>query len=349
MKYLSIALVTLFILSNCSSGNITYPAGTYYGILPCASCPGIHYSIQFLSDSTYNESVFYEERSTEPEIHGGKFEMDKKGKIRLLDKKPEEGLAQMKLNESEILMLDIEGNVIEGSLEHLYVLTEEKPENFINYSDSDAKITGFSATGQSPDWTFYMDYLGNFQFKSNDKQNHDIRETINEAVSPGAELKQLYRVEVDSLTIEISILPDPCGTSNGKTVNIRLVTKNTGETTYTGCGTYQGDYRLNDIWSLVSISDFPMDSLTKAPNLEFNIREGKVYGFGGCNRISGSFEVKGDILTFSQMVSTKMACEQLNIESRFLAFLNGEIEFEIKEGFLELRKKGVTVIFKKVD
>ena len=44
----------------------------------------------------------------------------------------------------------------------------------------------------------------------------------------------------------------------------------------------------------------------RAPFLRFD--GGRVGGLGGCNRFGGTYELKGDSLTFSPLAATRMAC-----------------------------------------
>ncbi len=60
----------------------------------------------------------------------------------------------------------------------------------------------------------------------------------------------------------------------------------------------------------------------QAPYLEFQTAEGRLAGFGGCNRTGGGFEVINDSIQFLQLVSTKMACPAVQSESAFLQMIS---------------------------
>lgn len=70
---------------------------------------------------------------------------------------------------------------------------------------------------------------------------------------------------------------------------------------YDGCGEYKGDYRLNDIWVLKNIKGDNIQTDTKAPNLEFQLAESKVYGLGGCNRMNGEIEFSDETVSFGPL------------------------------------------------
>ena len=55
------------------------------------------------------------------------------------------------------------------------------------------------------------------------------------------------------------------------------------------------------------------------PHLILTSKTHHVSGSGGCNRVMGSYEMKNDQLTFSQVVSTMLACPQvMDTEKAFL-------------------------------
>jgi putative lipoprotein len=60
-------------------------------------------------------------------------------------------------------------------------------------------------------------------------------------------------------------------------------------------------------------------------------RDGHVSGSGGCNRIGGGATVEGDRMTFSRMISTRMACTPalMHQESRFLDALADVRRFRV--------------------
>jgi heat shock protein HslJ len=60
-------------------------------------------------------------------------------------------------------------------------------------------------------------------------------------------------------------------------------------------------------------------------------------GSGGCNRIMGEYELKGDALTFARMASTMMACpDGMQTEQKFLKALEQVKRWKIAGRRLEL-------------
>lgn len=77
----------------------------------------------------------------------------------------------------------------------------------------------------------------------------------------------------------------------------------------------------------------------KAVFIMFNEGEKRVNGFSGCNNFMGGFEVKeGNRISFSQMASTMMACENLQDEVAFLQTLQKADNYTMKDGVLSLNR-----------
>lgn len=136
--YLSILALALITLAGCNSDTNKTPEipdaahnsqnsldwnGSYTGILPCASCPGIRTEIKLSTDNTYkltsiymddeNENIFREE---------GEFEWSKDGaNITLVDSEPK---ITFKVGENILFLLDENGERIEGELADHYKLSK---------------------------------------------------------------------------------------------------------------------------------------------------------------------------------------------------------------------------------
>ena len=120
-----------------------------------------------------------------------------------------------------------------------------------------------------------------------------------------------------------------------------------------GCGKYITDYRLHDIWVLeelngkkVSLTDFQRE----LPRIEIHAAENRFMGFGGCNSISGSIFYEKDLLRFSNMISTLMACAPGNKEDEFTKALQSTTTYSVGNNRLTLSNpSGKLLVFKKVD
>ena len=116
---------------------------------------------------------------------------------------------------------------------------------------------------------------------------------------------------------------------------------------YNGCGIYLKDERLHDIWVLQMLNAdklIPKDFSRGLPVIEINLRENKVSGHDGCNGISGSIKTHGNHIIFGNLMSTLMACPDMELSSRFTQALSGKkLRFDIVENNLLLFDGDVNV------
>lgn len=73
-------------------------------------------------------------------------------------------------------------------------------------------------------------------------------------------------------------------------------------------------------WVLKTIDDVKVSN-TDAPTIEFASEE-NISGFGGCNRYSSNVEIDGQKITFGPILSTRMACQDMNTEVNFFKALS---------------------------
>ncbi|WAL80260.1 copper resistance protein NlpE [Shewanella sp. DAU305] len=96
-------------------------AGSYEGVLPCASCEGIQTLITLQSDNSFVQETVYLGKDEKILKLMGKAAWDEKGqKITL-----EDG-TQYLVGENQLIMLDTEGQRITGDLTANYVLKKKQ-------------------------------------------------------------------------------------------------------------------------------------------------------------------------------------------------------------------------------
>jgi len=92
-------------------------------------------------------------------------------------------------------------------------------------------------------------------------------------------------------------------------------------------------------WRLIRLGDKSVTapSPQKEPHIVLDRASRRVGGSGGCNRLSGSYEVSGDRLTFGQMAGTMMACiDGMETEKAFLGALGQAKKWRVTGQHLEL-------------
>lgn len=96
-------------------------AGSYEGVLPCASCEGIQTLITLQSDNSFVQETVYLGKDEKILKLMGKAAWDEKGqKITL-----EDG-TQYLVGENQLIMLDTQGQIITGDLAANYVLKKKQ-------------------------------------------------------------------------------------------------------------------------------------------------------------------------------------------------------------------------------
>ena len=106
-----------------SSKNGVDWVGDYEGTIPCADCEGIEVHITLNSDETYQMSYLYLDKGGAPEVFSGIFTWDTAGEeiaLSDIDNFP----SRYKVIENKLIMLDMEGNIITGQYDDMYVLTK---------------------------------------------------------------------------------------------------------------------------------------------------------------------------------------------------------------------------------
>lgn len=79
-------------------------------------------------------------------------------------------------------------------------------------------------------------------------------------------------------------------------------------------------------------------------NIDFNAETGQVYGKGVCNRFSGTFVTNKNKIKFSQAATTRMLCQEPDLERAFFQQLNAVDEFKLIDGQLRLMQDGKPVM-----
>ena len=219
-------------------------------------------------------------------------------------------------------------------------------------SDEEDLTVYFKATGNEPFWglkigkdktvfTSLIEGMESISFKS-----------VEPIRAMDANVK-MYRLNNGKTSATVTIQQFDCqdsmsGEKSPYTVKVEINGKNLN-----GCGKYITDYRLHDIWVLeelngkkVSLTDFQREF----PRIEIHAAENRFMGFGGCNSISGSIFYEKDLLRFSNMISTLMACAPGNKEDEFTKALQSTTTYTVGNNRLTLSNpSGKLLVFKKVD
>lgn len=98
-------------------------------------------------------------------------------------------------------------------------------------------------------------------------------------------------------------------------------------------------------WTLASINGKLANEVysENVPSMTINA-DGSVNGNAGCNNYRTNYKLDGDVISFGVVMSTKMACPDLEGETLFTAALTSPLKVTIVENKLKLSKDGVVVL-----
>lgn len=100
---------------------------------------------------------------------------------------------------------------------------------------------------------------------------------------------------------------------------------------------------LNDVYGVVKVND-QLISPKVGMTLEFHLKEGKLNGNGGCNNYGGKLAFEENVLKISEVMATKMACQNLSLEQAFFKAMRSVNGYQSKKGILFLTADGNPVI-----
>lgn len=101
-------------------------------------------------------------------------------------------------------------------------------------------------------------------------------------------------------------------------------------------------WKLSEI-NNISVAGYPAQN--KTPYLMLKEEGNRAEGTGGCNSMGGTYELTGENnISFSQLISTKMACPDMMMETEFHAALEAARSFKTDGKVLTLSNdKGISV------
>ena len=99
-------------------------------------------------------------------------------------------------------------------------------------------------------------------------------------------------------------------------------------------------------WVLVEMRGVPVQQSggRRDAYISFQVAEKRFTGNGGCNQINGNYKVKKSEIGFSDVISTKMSCNDIDFETTFLSLLNTIDRYEVRGNDLALKKNKETLL-----
>ena len=214
----------------------------------------------------------------------------------------------------------------------------------------------FSAQGTEPDWNVVI-HADSIVFKT--MEGTFTMPNPNPIKAMDANVKQ-YNVETEANTLKIVIIQGECENQmSGEKFpySVKLEWGAGGITDLRplqGCGYYNTDYRLNDIWNLQSMNgkEVSRDQYPNEwPSMIIDSQNNTFTGNTGCNNMKGSLYYEPNLLRFKDILTTKKMCpNDRGQEKDFLKALESTTTYTIENNRLTLSNpNGELLVFRKGD
>lgn len=99
-------------------------------------------------------------------------------------------------------------------------------------------------------------------------------------------------------------------------------------------------------WVVVEMKGVPVQQSggRRDAHITFDVTPKRFSGNGGCNQINGNYRVDKKEIRFTEILSTKMSCNDIDFENTFLSTLASIDRYEVRGSDLVLRKKKETML-----
>jgi heat shock protein HslJ len=99
-------------------------------------------------------------------------------------------------------------------------------------------------------------------------------------------------------------------------------------------------------WVLVEMKGVPVQQSggRRDAHIVFEVAEKRFTGNGGCNQINGNYTLDKNEIKFTDVIATKMACNDIEFENTFLSTLSSIDRYEVNGNDLLLKKKRETLL-----
>lgn len=208
----------------------------FAGIIPCADCEGIAYSVEFYANSRYQSSSMYVGESNKRFTEQGSWRMLRDSTLLLQNQEGRE--TRFRLDNERLLMLDRDGNKVQGSLASRYELLNtrtHKVEGSLKTGENNSHID-FKAHGNEPFWGLQIDKdrMLVLRIVSGDS----VQTPVSEAEIDSVTRVETFRANTERHNLKVNLHPIGCIDSmSGQVYDYRVEVQRDGKT-FTGCGGY---------------------------------------------------------------------------------------------------------------
>ena len=306
---------------------------TFNGDLPCADCPGIRYRLNLFADQSFFLSTVYLGRDNPVTYEIGSWTLSSDRQILTLHGGQERPLTFRVIDPNTLRKLDLDGHDIASALN--YSLTRMG-----QFEAIEVRLAMRGMYRHLADAGTFTECLTRQRWTVAMEDDNAALECAYLKVrrDPGEELM----VSVEG---QVKMRPPMEGSIRQPTLVVnRFIGVWPGET----CGARFATSPLqNTYWKLTALNGKPVfvTEQQREPSLVLHSENSRVAGSGGCNRLVGSYEVRGHEVRFGQLAGTRMACpDGMDTEKEFLDTLPHVTRWRIVGEHLEFYDASGTVV-----
>ena len=306
---------------------------SFSGDLPCTDCAGMRYRLNLFTDQSFFLSTVYSGHNSPASYDIGSWALSSDRRTLTLHGGQERPLVFRIVDQNTLRKLDLDGHDIESALN--YSLTRMG-----QFEAIEAHLAIRGMYRHLADAGTFTECLTRQRWPVAQMEENAALERayLNVRREPGEEL--LVSVEGS-----VKMLPPMEGSNRQATLVVnRFIGVWPGET----CGARFATSTLqNTYWKLTALNGKPVFVVEqqREPSLVLHTENSRVAGSGGCNRLMGSYEIRGHEVRFGQLAGTRMACSAgMDTEKEFLDTLPHVTRWRIVGEHLEFYDASGTVL-----
>jgi len=306
---------------------------SFNGDLPCADCPGIRYRLNLFADQSFFLSTVYLGRDNPVTYDIGSWTLSSDRQTMTLHGGQERPLTFRVIDPNTLRKLDLDGHDIASALNYSLTRMEQ-------FEAIEARLAMRGMYRHRADAGTFTECLTRQRWMVAQEDDNAALERayLNIRREPGEKLM----VSVEG---HVKMLPPMEGSIRQPTLVVnRFIGLWPGET----CGARFATSPLqNTYWKLTALNGKPVfvTEQQREPSLVLHSENSRVAGSGGCNRLVGSYEVRGHEVRFGQLAGTRMACpDGMDTEKEFLDTLPHVTRWRIVGEHLEFYDASGTIV-----
>lgn len=118
--------------------------------------------------------------------------------------------------------------------------------------------------------------------------------------------------------------------------------------TFSACRSLTADTLAGE-WNVTELEGTAVSPTEDTPYLGFDVQEGRLYGFTGCNRLTGSLDIKTFLAgnpDLDKIGVTRMLCPNAKYENAFLSAMSKVRQQRYTKGHIEMLDESGHVVMR---